>query len=173
MNKVLVYLLLLATTTIMAQSSLSKLEDKDGVESITVNKKMFDLMSKVKADVKDKDVQKYFALLKKLDLVEAYYTSKTKTSAEINNAAAGYLKTNPLPEIITKNESGNLIKVYGKTDAQEINVQELLVIVNGDFNGVKTSVLSVKGNFPLSDISIFLKKMNIPGGEILENLKNK
>ena len=36
----------------MAQNELAKLEGKEGIESITVTKKMFDLMSKVKIDTK-------------------------------------------------------------------------------------------------------------------------
>ena len=43
---------------------------------IVVSKKMFDLMSKVKVDAKDKEMQQYMNLLKKLDNLQAYYTSQ-------------------------------------------------------------------------------------------------
>lgn len=170
MNRIIVYLLLLVSSTIFAQESFAKLE-KDGIESLVANKKMLEMMSKVKVDTKDKEAQKYFLLLKKLDVVEAYYTSKPKFSAEINNTASGYLKTNALPEIITKTENGNVLKVYGKIDASETNFKEVLVVVNGDFAGIKTMLLSVKGDFPLSELSLILKKLDIPGSDILDNLK--
>jgi len=46
-------------------------------------------------------------------------------------------------------------------------------VVNGNFNGVKTSVLSIKGDFPLNEIAILVKKLNIPGADILSNLEKK
>jgi hypothetical protein len=43
-------------------------------------------------------------------------------------------------------------------------------VVNGNFNGVKTSVLSIKGDFPLSEIALIVKKLNIPGADILSKI---
>jgi hypothetical protein len=63
--------------------------------------------------------------------------------------------------------------VYGKTDANETNVKEVLVVVNGNFNGVKTSVLSIKGDVPLSEIAVLVKKLNIPGADILSKIEKK
>jgi hypothetical protein len=49
-------------------------------------------------------------------------------------------------------------------------VREVLVVVNGNFNGVKTSVLSIKGDFPLNEIALIVKKLNIPGADILSKI---
>jgi hypothetical protein len=63
-----------------------------------------------------------------------------------------------------------MIKVYGKTDANETNVKEVLVVVNGNFNGVKTSIVSIKGDFPLNEIALIVKKLNLPGADILSKI---
>jgi hypothetical protein len=173
MKKVIVYVALMITSLMFSQNAFDKLEDKDGVESIVVSKKMFDLMSKVKVDAKDKEMQQYMNLLKKLDNLQAYYTSQAKWSGDLNASVASYLKSNPLDAISSTTQDGNVIKVYGKTDANETNVKEVLVVVNGNFNGVKTSIVSIKGDFPLSEIALLVKKLNLPGADILSKIDKK
>ena len=173
MKKIIVYVALLVSSMVFSQNALDKLEDKDGVESIVVSKKMFEMMSKVKVDAKDKEMQQYMNLLKKLDNLQAIYTSKPNLSGDLNSAVTSYLKTNPLEAITTTTQDGNVIKVYGKTDPNQTNVREVLVVVNGNFNGVKTSVLSIKGDFPLSEIALIVKKLDIPGADILSKIEKK
>mgnify|MGYP003512311232 CR=1 FL=1 len=169
-NLVVVIAFLMASTVSFAQGAFDKFEDKEGVASVIVNKKMFEMMSKVKVDAKDKEMQQYMNLLKKLDNLQAVYTSQPKLSGDLNGAVSTYLKANPLETITTTTQEGNVIKVYGKTDANQTNVREVLVVVNGNFNGVKTSVLSIKGDFPLSEIALIVKKLNIPGADILSKI---
>ena len=173
MKKIIVYVALMVSSLVFSQNAFDKLEDKDGVESIVVSKKMFDLMSKVKVDAKDKEMQQYMNLLKKLDNLQAYYTSQVKWSGDLNAAVASYLKLNPLDAISSTTQDGNAIKVYGKTDANETNVKEVLVVVYGNFNGVKTSIVSIKGDFPLSEIALLVKKLNLPGADILSKIEKK
>ena len=66
-NLVVVIAFLMASTVSFAQGAFDKFEDKEGVASVIVNKKMFEMMSKVKVDAKDKEMQQYMNLLKKLD----------------------------------------------------------------------------------------------------------
>lgn len=170
MKKIIVYVALFVSSMVFSQNAFDKLEDKDGVESIVVSKKMFEMMSKVKVDAKDKEMQQYMSLLKKLDNLQAIYTSQSKLSGDLNGAVATYLKTNPLETITSTTQDGNVIKIYGKTDANQTNVREVLVVVNGNFNGVKTSVLSIKGDFPLNEIALIVKKLDIPGADILSKI---
>lgn len=173
MKKIIVIIAMFISSLMVAQNEFDKFDGKEGVESVIVSQKMFDLMSKVKVDAKDKEAQQYLNLLKKLDNLAAYYTSNAKLGSELNAAATVYLKNNPLDLISTATQDGNTIKVYGKSDANQTNVKELLVVVNGDFKGVKTSVLSVKGDFPLSDIAMLVKKLNIPVADVLSKISAK
>lgn len=170
MKKIIIYVALMVSSLAFSQNAFDKLEDKEGVESIVVSKKMFEMMSKVKVDAKDKEMQQYMNLLKKLDNLQAVYTSQSKLSGDLNGAVSSYLKANPLESITTTTQDGNVIKVFGKTDANQTNVKEVLVVVNGDFNGVKTSVLNIKGDFPLSEVALIVKKLNIPGADVLNKI---
>ena len=101
MKKIIVYVALLVSSMVFSQNAFEKLEDKEGVESIVVSKKMFEMMSKVKVDAKDKEMQQYMNLLKKLDNLQAVYTSQPKLSGDLNGAVSTYLKANPLETITT------------------------------------------------------------------------
>ena len=69
MKKLILSIVLVAFTSIgFAQNAFDKFEDKEGVASVIVNSKMFELMSKVKVDTKDKEAQQYLNLIKKLEL---------------------------------------------------------------------------------------------------------
>ena len=65
-NLVVVIAFLMSSAVSFAQNAFDKFEDKEGVTSVVVNKKMFEMMSKVKVDAKDKETQQYLNLLKKL-----------------------------------------------------------------------------------------------------------
>jgi hypothetical protein len=55
---------------------LDKSDDQVGCKFI-VNKKMFDLMSKVKMDASDKEMQQYLALIKKKNNLRVFTTKST------------------------------------------------------------------------------------------------
>lgn len=173
MNKVIVVIALFISSLVVAQNELTKLEGKEGVESISVSKKMFDLMSKVKVDTKDAEAQRYLNLLKKLDNLEVYSTAKTKLTTELNNSALALVKSSGLAQVASTTYNGNAIKVFGKSDANETNLKEVLIMVNGDVNGYKTSILSIKGDFPLSEIGLIAEKLNLPVKDAIEKLEKK
>ena len=61
-----------------AQGAFDKFDGQDDVTSIIVNKKMFDLMSKVKMDPTDKEMQRYISLIKKLDNLKVFTTKSVR-----------------------------------------------------------------------------------------------
>lgn len=171
MKKIIILAALFLSSLMFSQTAFDKLEGKEGIESVVVTKKMFDMMSKVKVDAKDKEMQQYMNLLKKLDNLQAFYTTNQKLTPDLNGAVSTYLKGNPLEAISTTTQDGNVIKVYGKTDANQTNVKEVLIVVNGNFNGVKTSVLSIVGDFPLSEVALIVKRLNIPGADVIGKIE--
>ena len=87
--------------------------------------------------------------------------------------AATIAKANGLTQVASTTYEGNAVKVYGKSDASETNLKEVLITVNGDFNGYKTSVLSIKGDFPLSEIALIAEKLKLPVSDALNKLDKK
>jgi len=158
-------------TVSFAQQAFAKFEDVPEILSVIVNKKMFELMSQVKLDPKDKEGQKYLSLVKKLDNLRVFTTSSNKYSSEMKTAVTTYLKTNPLEELMRISEGGQNIKIYVKNGATASQVKELLMFMEGGKQ--ETVLMSLSGNFDLSDISILTDKLSLPGGTQLKKAAAK
>ena len=127
MKKIAVILLVVLPAFMFAQSSFDKFEGKDGVSSVNVSKKMFEMMSKVKVDAKDKDMQQYLNLLKKLDNLKVLTTTSSKIAKELESSVNSYLKSNPLEELMRANSDGKNVKIYVKSVGNSSIVKELLM----------------------------------------------
>ena len=156
-----------ASSTIFAQAAFDKFDGQDGVTSIIVNKKMFDLMSKVKVDASDRETQQYLSLIKKLDNLKVFTTKNTRIEGEMKVVADKYVKTAGLEELMRVNENGRNVKILVKSGATDSQIRELLMFIEGAKND-DTVLMSLTGNFDLNEISILTDKMRIPGGEDLK-----
>lgn len=159
----------LSSTVLFAQSAFDKYDGQENVTSVIVNKKMFELMSKVKVDGSDKEAQAYMALLKKLDNLKVFTTNSNKTASDMKSTVGSYLKANPLDELMRVNDSGKKVNIYVKSGATSSQVKELLMFIEGvNVKGNETVLLSLTGNFDLDEISALTEKMRLPGGDSLK-----
>jgi len=150
-----------------AQNAFDKFDGQDDVTSIIVNKKMFDLMSKVKMDASDKEAQQYLNLIKKLDNLKVFTTKSVRVENEMKASANSYIKSAGLEELMRVNESGRNIKILVKSGAKDSQVRELLMFIEGG-KGEDTVLMSLTGNFDLNEISTLTDKMRFPGGDDLK-----
>lgn len=157
----------LVSSPFFAQAAFDKFDGQDDVTSIIVNKKMFDLMSKVKVDVSDKETQQYLSLIKKLDNLKVFTTKSTRVEGEMKIAADRYVKSAGLEELMRVNDSGKNIKISVKSGAKDSQIRELLMFIEGAKND-DTVLMSLTGDFDLSEISVLTDKMRIPGGDDLK-----
>jgi hypothetical protein len=157
----------LVSSTFFAQTAFDKFDGQEGVTSIIVNKKMFDLMSKVKMDASDKETQQYLSLIKKLDDLKVFTTKSARIEGEMKVIADKYIKTAGLEELMRVNEDGRSIKILVKSGASDSQIRELFMFIEGAKND-DTVLMSLKGNFDLNEISVLTNKMKIPGGEDLK-----
>jgi hypothetical protein len=155
----------------IAQQAFAKFEDVPEVLSVIVNKKMFEMMSQIKLDPKDKDAQQYLTLVKKLENLKVFTTSSAKYSTEMKSAVTNYLKSNPLEELMRVNEGGRNIKIYVKNGSTASQVKELLMFMDGGKE--ETVLMSLTGAFDLSDISILTDRLSLPGGSQLKKASAK
>jgi alpha-acetolactate decarboxylase len=152
-----------------AQNSFDKFDGQENVTSIIVNKKMFELMSKVKVDASDKDAQAYMSLLKKLDNLKVFTTNSVKQASDMKATMTSYLKANPLDELMRVNDGGKSVKIYVKSGATSSQVKELLMFIEGGaVKSNETVLLTLTGNFDLDEISSLTEKMKLPGGNELK-----
>jgi uncharacterized protein YdeI (BOF family) len=171
---VVVIAFLLVSTLSFAQGVFDKYEDNPSVQSYIVNKTMFQMMSKVKADSKDKEVQQYFNLLKKLDDLKVFTTASAKVGIDMKATVNTYLKSNPLDELMRVTNNNRNVRIYTKPGANENIVKELLMLIEGaNLKDADTIVLSLTGNFSLDEISMLTEKMRLPGGDELKKASKK
>ncbi|MBF7090393.1 DUF4252 domain-containing protein [Flavobacterium sp. ALJ2] len=150
-----------------AQGAFDKYDGQDDVTSVIVNKKMFDLMSKVKVDASDKDTQQYLNLIKKLDNLKVFTTQNARVEAEMKLTADKYIKTAGLEELMRVNDSGRNVKIYVKSGSSATQIKELFMFIDSGKNE-DTVLLSLTGNFDLNEISVLTDKMKLPGGSDLK-----
>ena len=175
MKKLLLSIVLVAFTSLgFSQTAFDKFEDTEGVASVIVNKKMFELMSKVKVDTKNKEAEQYMNLLKKLENLKVFMSSSTKVSADMKSTVAGYLKSNPLEELMRVSDGGKKVNIYVKSGTSENIVKELLMFIEDPTSKDKQAiVMSLTGSFNLDEISALTEKMNLPGGNELKKASKK
>ncbi|AWH85381.1 DUF4252 domain-containing protein [Flavobacterium album] len=173
-NVIIAILLSLMPVLMRAQvTAFDKFEDKTGIESVVVNKKMFQLMSEVKATGKDKaDYQQYIDLIKKLEYLKVFKTVNAKHSADMKATVDAYLKKSPMDELMRMSDGGRNIKIYVKSGAKASQVRELLMFMDGGKQ--ETVIMSLTGNFDISQISLLTDKLSLPGGmELKKASKSK
>jgi alpha-acetolactate decarboxylase len=158
----------LISNAFFAQTAFDKYDGLDGVTSIVVNKKMFQMMASVKVDAKDKETQQYLSLMKKLDNLKVFTTTSTKLSADMKSTADKYVKTAGLEELMRVNDSGKNVRILVKSGSTDSQVKELLMFIEDASKQNETVLMSLTGSFDLSEIAILTDKMKIPGGDDLK-----
>lgn len=165
---IITIVVVLVSNAFFAQTAFDKYDGLDGVTSIVVNKKMFQMMASVKVDAKDKETQQYLSLMKKLDNLKVFTTTSTKLSAEMKSTADKYVKTAGLEELMRVNDSGKNVRILVKSGSTDTQVKELLMFIEDPSKQNETVLMSLTGSFDLSEIAILTDKMKIPGGDDLK-----
>lgn len=165
MKKIFTTLLLLITPLFFfGQSVFDKYDGREGVNSVIVNKKMFQMMGNVKSN----ESQQYLDLIKKLDNLKVFRTSSNSVVADMKTTSASYIKTAGLDELMRVNDKGQNVKIMVKAGATPTQVKELLMLIDGSANGSETVLMSLLGTFELNEIALLTEKMKLPGGEELK-----
>lgn len=169
MKKIIITVVMaLVSNTFFAQAAFDKFDGQDDVTSVIVNKKMFELMGKVKMDASDKETQQYINLIKKLDNLKVFTTASARVTSEMKVASDKYIKTQGLEELMRVNNSGKNIRIMVKSGANDSQIKELLMFIEGGSKENQTVLMSLTGTFDLSEISVLTDKMRIPGGDDLK-----
>jgi hypothetical protein len=169
MKKIIItVMVVLIASPFFAQTVFDKFDGQDDITSIVVNKKMFELMSKVKVDASDKETQQYMNLIKKLDNLKVFTTSSAAATNDMKAVAEKYISTAGLEQLMHVNDSDKNIKILVKSGAIETQIKEFLMFIEGGSKSNETVLMSLTGNFDLNEIVVLTDKMRIPGGEELK-----
>ncbi len=165
MKKIFTTLLLMLTPLFFyGQTVFDKYDGKEGVNSVIVNKKMFQMMGNVKSN----EPQQYLDLIKKLDNLKVFRTTNNNVVSDMKSTAAAYVKTAGLDELMRVSDQGQNVKIMVKAGATPTQVKELLMLIDGSANGSETVLMSLIGTFELNEIALLTDKMKLPGGEQLK-----
>ena len=170
MRKQLVAILfILVSNSFFGQAVFDQFEGIAGVDAISINKKMFDLMSKVKLDASDKETQQYMSLIKKIDYLKVYRTQNERIAIQMRLTAEKYAKSSGLEELLSTFEGGRRVRILGKQAGSETQLKELLLFVEGNKTD-DTVLMSITGNFDLNEVPALTDKMKIPGSSELRRV---
>ena len=157
MKKFIITVLLAAMplVTFAQKDAFAKFEGVEGIENITINKKMFEILASVDSSGIDSNVGQYLDTAKGLEYVKVYSTAEKKYKKQLKDAVGDYLKTSQLQELISITEKGSKIKVYVKQGSEESIIKEGLVFIENDDKKEEAVLVSFTGNINLNDIKEF------------------
>ena len=149
----------------VAQSQFDKFEDIEGVSSVIVNQKAFELMSKIGSETDPE----YLDLIKNINSLKVFATEDAAVAREMQSEVEKYLSNKQLTELMRVKDDGDNVKIYVREGKNENYVKELLMFVK-DSDG-ESVIISLTGDIDLRQISKLTDKMNLPGGDELKNIK--
>ena len=173
MKKYIVILVLLVVSSpTFAQSVFDQFDGIEGVNTVVVNKKMFDLMSKVKLDTSDKETQQYMHLIKNIDNLKVYTTQNSRIALQMRLTTEKYIKSAGLTELYAATEGTKKIQILAKQSTGETQLKELLLFIDGA-KADDTVLMSITGDFDLNEVPALTDKMKIPGSAELRKAGKK
>ena len=127
-KRVLIMLLIaFASHSFYGQTVFDQFDGREEIVSVLVNKKMFELMSKVKVDASDKETQQYLKLIQNLENLRVFSTTNTKAAREMKTVADSYIKAAFLEELKKVNENGKQITIDVKRAGGNNQLNEFLI----------------------------------------------
>lgn len=173
MKKYIVSIILLVLASpVFSQSVFDQFEGIETVSAININKKMFELMSKVKLDTSDKETLQYMSLIKKIDNLKVYRTQNERIAMQMRLTSEKYIKAIGLSELMAINDGGKLVRIHSKQGSSETQLKELLLFIE-DPKTKETVLMSIIGDFDLNEVPALTDKMKIPGSAELRKAGKK
>ena len=169
MKKIILISFVLACQIAFSQSHLEALEQNTQIKSYIVNKKMIEMMARMKTDGKDAKSQNYLSLIKKLDQLRVYNTAHSASLAELKKAFLKQVEQNNLQELIRTTHDSKKVKIFANTVNKSDVIKELLMLIESTSGTQENVLMIVQGNFLLEEVVVLTDKLNLPGAEFLND----
>lgn len=155
---ILLIALAIAPALSFGQSMFDKLEDRDGVDAVIINKEAFEILSKFNAkSLQDNEAMQVFEMIKDLNELKVFSTNKASIAEEMNAMVSKAVKSSKLVELMRLKEDGSRVKIYVKSTSKKDVVSEVLMYVKGinkKTNGISdAAVISLTGNIDINKLS--------------------
>ena len=180
---ILLMAIMLLPLTSMAQDIFAKYAEKPDVTYVSIKPKMFQMLAKMDINTDDPETQEYVKMVNSITSFKVITTDNKAISTDVTNWVNS--RKSSLEELMVVKDDGVNMTFYVKEGRDSDHVSEFLMFVDGlsaitkdaniEMNGKKrefeTVVVSLTGDIDLNQISKLTQKMNIQGGEHLENKK--
>ncbi|MBK6393006.1 MAG: DUF4252 domain-containing protein [Saprospiraceae bacterium] len=168
MKNLLILLFSLFTGSLVAQADavtkfFKSYVDDDRFSTVYISPKMFQLVSKIKINDMDADLQQLLKNIQGLHILSTHVSPKT-----FYKEAVSKINTKEYEELMKVRDEGEDVLFLTKTDATGNKITELLMLVGGED---EFSLISFVGDLDLEKIGRLGKSLNIDGSEHLEKLK--
>ena len=178
-KKTLVIMFLMAITPLISfsQSLFEKYEDLDEVSTVVVTKSAFRLMAKIGGD--SEEAKQYINDVQSLNNLSIYSTSDIHVATNMKADLKKYLKSEKLSELFrVKDKNGN-VKIYVREGKDDEHVKELFMFIENidkvkiDGETMKAVIVTLTGDIDLNRVGKIIDKMNIPGGNHINEATHK
>ena len=180
---ILLMAIMLLPLTSMAQDIFAKYAENPDVTYVSIKPKMFQMLAKMDINTDDPETQEYVKMVNSITSFKVITTDNKAISTDVTNWVNS--RKSSLEELMVVKDDGVNMTFYVKEGRDSDHVSEFLMFVDGlsaitkdaniEMNGKKrefeTVVVSLIGDIDLNQISKLTQKMNIQGGEHLENKK--
>jgi hypothetical protein len=168
MKNLLILLFSLFTGSLVAQADavtkfFKSYVDDDRFSTVYISPKMFQLVSKIKINDMDADLQQLLKNIQGLHILSTHVSPKT-----FYKEAVSKINTKEYEELMKVRDEGEDVLFLTKTDATGNKITELLMLVGGED---EFSLISFVGDLDLEKIGRLGKSLNIDGSEHLGKLK--
>lgn len=140
--------------------------DDQRFSTVYISPKMFQLVSKIKIDDMDQDLQDLLKTIKGLHILSTEVTPQTFYKEAISKINVNEYEQ--LMKVRDKGEDVLFLTKYNPSDANKL--EELLMLVGGE---TEFTLVSFIGDIDLNKIGKLGKALNIEGSEHLEKLPKK
>jgi len=156
MKKFIITALLAALplVTFAQTTAFDRFENVEGIETVSVNKKMFEMAGSLKTPEGKEQMQKYVDMAKGIESLRVYSTAEKKHKKEMSSAVTDYLKQNLLEELVSINSEDAKVKIYVNKGGDATHITECLVFVENLKKKEETVLVSMTGDINLKDLDL-------------------
>lgn len=177
MKKKITLLLILIGPILMAQSIFDKFESHESVSYVSISPRLFQMMASINIDESDAESMNLSELANNINSFKLLRTENDQISKEFADWVDRHASSKNLEELMRVRDGSTKVKFYVKSSKNVKRVEELLMLVSdAEIPDVdvdikpQTVLLVIKGNIDLDRISVLTKKMNLPGSDELNKL---
>ena len=155
-----------------AQSIFDKYEDSDRIGTVTINKGMFDIVTKMMENDDDPESKEFMEIARGIDNIKIFLSEDEGAAADLAATMKQYVKSSKLEELMKVKDGDTNLKFYIRHGKNDDHVKELLMFVTGideekhrhSDRHFETVLLTMTGDIDLTKVGALANKMKLHKG---------